>query len=52
MTNRTESEVLAAGVSIRKEDRSALSIFDKLKLSKEARTQGDKNYCSSNTIEK
>ena len=40
ISRRTESEVTEAGVSIKKNDRSKLSTFDKLKLSKSAREGG------------
>ena len=41
---RTESEVLATSVSIRKEDRGALSTSDKLKLERAARSGGDSKF--------
>ena len=44
MAGRTESEVLAASVSIRKEDRGALSTSDKLKLERAARSGGDSKF--------
>ena len=43
-TRQTESEVLAASVSIQKEARVALSTSDKLKLERAARSGGDNNF--------
>ena len=41
---RTQQEVSAAGVSIRKEERSNLSVSDQLKLSKAAREGGSDKF--------
>ena len=41
---RTQKEVSAAGVSIRKEERSNLSVSDQLKLSKAAREGGSDKF--------
>ena len=43
-TSRTESEVLAASVSIQKEARGAILMSDKLKLERAARSRGDSKF--------
>ena len=49
---RSVGEIVAAGVSVKKEARTNLSTSDKLKLAKAAREGGTRNSPSSNPMAK
>ena len=49
---RTVGEIVAAGVSVKKEERKNLSTSDKLKLAKSAREGVPRNLRSANQMEK